>query len=198
MEAFLKRFLAKNKYPEVVHRLESLEAEFENLPMEETSSDSNASLILTLQNLGLGAAENLDKAEQWARQLTPELANLSLLILVYLRSSPMGYSAFHQDYQRLIESAQDVEADDHEYLYRFLRLLSGWCQFHQEAELGQDLWQLSEWVEQPNLEPLLTDQLINKWLAQSRQKDLILIRWVIGDHEKLDYLLNRDQPEDDE
>ena len=189
MESFLKCFLAKNKYPEVQHQLETLETDFDNLPMEEANSDSNASLILTLQNLGIGNKENLDKAEHWALQMSPELSSLCLLVITYLRLSPLGYATFKTNYELIISKSQAIEADDHEYLYRFLRLLSGLAQLHHEPALAQDLWQLSEWVETPTIDPLQVDQLINRWLAQGRHQDLILINWVIPDHEKLNYYL---------
>ena len=190
MDPFLKRFLAKNKYPEILDGLETLEAEYENLSLIKDPDSENANLILTLQNLGLGATENLDKAEQWALQLPVELSNLCLLLIIYIRnSSNKDYTTYRTKYRTLMDKLQEntTKTIDNEFLYRFLRLLAGWCRMHADYELSQDLLQLSNG--QHDNKQLEFDQMINRWLSIYPKVDLRLISLVIGPQGKLDYFL---------
>lgn len=87
MDTYIKRFLSHNKYPKIMTNIDTLMNEYDNLPYTEINIDANATLILTLQNLGIGAVENLDKAEHCANQMNPDILQLNLLVIVYLRKT---------------------------------------------------------------------------------------------------------------
>jgi hypothetical protein len=190
METLLKRFLAKNKYPKVISSLETMSAEFDNLGVEASSGvSSNAHLMLVLQNLGVSGKENLEKAEHWVNQTDPDITSLIMLTIIYLRSQKMDYMTFRGRYTNLMELSTNVEVNDREMLYRYLRLLAGFVRENLEFELSTDLTTLSEWIE-TEVDDVVFDTFINKWITQKRINELIMIKWVVGDHAKLDYYLS--------
>lgn len=192
MDGYLKRFLAKNKYPVVMDKIEKLEAEYENLPL----GDSNSNINLTLQYLGITQTENLVKAEHWGLQIEASLISLNLLVIIYLRETPYKYGEFIKKYDRLCKLYAYVDGVvvDKEFLYRYLLLLSGFVRSHLEYELSDDLSLVSGWINE-EVSVGVVDKLINKWICQGRIAELYLIKWVVGGHEKVEFYLNKGEEE---
>lgn len=200
MEYFLKKiFFAKNKYPDIITNLKKMDTEFESIPIGNNTDMNDVSNIhLAISYLGITQKENLSKAEYWALQIEPSLISISLLLIIYLRrmgTNENDYINFINNYKIILDLFVSIDNVDMEYLYRFLHLLSGYVKENMEYEYSDDLLKISEWINS-DVELILIDKLINKWITQKKYYELYIIRWIIGKHKKLDYILENIKKDD--
>lgn len=201
MEYFLKKvFLAKNKYPDIITSLKQMDTEFEGIPIGNNTDMNDVSNIhLSISYLGITQKENLSKAEYWALQTEPSLISLCLLVIIYLRkmgTNENDYTYFINNYKKILDLFSSIDNVDMEYLYRFLHLLSGYVKENMEYEYSEDLLKISEWINS-DIEIILIDKLINKWMIQKKYYELYIIKWIIGKHKKLDYILENIKKDED-
>jgi hypothetical protein len=215
MNEILCKFLAKNKYPEVKSEGINLFCDmdpdladrFDRIHEIEGSRNRDRldTLVLGWHYLGWGAdrsgsgsgsRKDLQKAEHLGNN-SLGIEGVLLLILSYLMNDKMSYQTFKSKYTHLLNSIVILNKEganlefNIEITYRLFRLMSGWLRDHDEYQLSQDLMTLSEWVgSTENLDPLIVDIMINRWVSEGRTVDLHLIRMVVGEgNQKLNSLL---------
>jgi len=194
MDSFLSKYLAKQKYPEILQaaHLNQVNQEFKAEFLELTRVYQNHRedpLYRVLSCMGLGPITSHELALKWAdREVIEHPGILVLQIILYIQQAPsMNYEQFQELYQKWLSSLGnhlELMKGQDELQFRLINLLVAWVGKFDEYELMKDLSRMSSGSSKPDF-----DSLINRWNRGPKylQDSLQLILMRIPDYQKVQY-----------